>query len=127
VLIQNKSQHDLQHGLPLQQRVSVEDFFIPQRGPFVPHAATFLGINYLDERSPLALQLQASPWSANFRSGTYPKYNGSTDPAQYIMTYQVVVASARRDDATMAKSFIIALEGPALTWYTRLPSLSIDS
>jgi hypothetical protein len=27
----------------------------------------------------------------------------------------------------MAKSFIIALEGPALTWYTRLPPLSIDS
>jgi hypothetical protein len=26
-----------------------------------------------------------------------------------------------------SKSFIIALEGPALTWYTRLPLLSIDS
>jgi hypothetical protein len=27
----------------------------------------------------------------------------------------------------MAKSFIIALEAPTLTWYTRLPPLSIDS
>ena len=27
----------------------------------------------------------------------------------------------------MAKSFIVALEGPALTWYTRLPPLSIES
>jgi hypothetical protein len=27
----------------------------------------------------------------------------------------------------MDKSFIIALEGPALTWYTMLPLLSIDS
>jgi hypothetical protein len=27
----------------------------------------------------------------------------------------------------MAKSFIITLKGPALTWYTRLPPLSIDS
>jgi hypothetical protein len=68
-----------------------------------------------------------SPWPANFRAGTYPKYNGSTDPAQYIMSYQVAVASSRGDDATMAKSFIIALEGLALTWYTRLPPLSIDS
>jgi hypothetical protein len=68
-----------------------------------------------------------SPWPANFRAGTYPKYNGSTDPAQYIMSYQVVVASSGGDDATMAKSFIITLEGPALTWYTRLPPLSIDS
>jgi hypothetical protein len=68
-----------------------------------------------------------SPRPANFRAGTYPKYNGSTDPAQYIMSYQVTVASSGGDDATMAKSFIIALEGPALTWYTRLPPLSIDS
>jgi hypothetical protein len=43
------------------------------------------------------------------------------------MSYQVVVASSRGDDTTMAKSFIIALEGPALTWYTRLPPLTIDS
>jgi hypothetical protein len=27
----------------------------------------------------------------------------------------------------MAKSFIIAIEGPTLTWYSRLPPLSIDS
>jgi hypothetical protein len=43
------------------------------------------------------------------------------------MSYQVVVASSGGDDATMAKSFIIALEGPAWTWYTRLPPLSIKS
>jgi hypothetical protein len=42
------------------------------------------------------------------------------------MSYQVVVASSGGDDATMAKSFIIALEGLALTWYTRLPPLSIE-
>jgi hypothetical protein len=43
------------------------------------------------------------------------------------MSYQVAVASSGGDDTTMAKSFIIALEGLALTWYTRLPPLSIDS
>jgi hypothetical protein len=43
------------------------------------------------------------------------------------MSYQVAIASSGGDDATMAKSFIIALEGSALTWYTRLPLLSIDS
>jgi hypothetical protein len=126
-LMQNEGQHDLQHGTPLQQRAPVGDLFIPQCGPFIPHAVAFLGINYLDERSPLAPQLQVSPWPANFRAGTYPKYNGSTDPAQYIMSYQVAVASSEGDNATMAKSFIITLEGQALTWYTRLPQLSINS
>jgi hypothetical protein len=126
-LLQREGQHDLQHGPPLQQRAPVGDLFIPQRRPFILHAAAFQGVNYLDERSPLAPQLQVSPWPANFRAGTYPKYNGSTDPAQYIMSYQVIVASSGGDDATMAKSFIIALEGLALTWYIRLPPLSIDS
>jgi hypothetical protein len=97
-----------------------------QRGPLIT-LATFQGVNYLDELSPLTSQLQASPWPSNFRAGTYPKYNGSTDPAQYIMSYQVAIASSGGDDATMAKSFIIALEGLALTWYTRLPPLSIES
>jgi hypothetical protein len=120
-LMQHEGQHDLQNGPPLQQHAPAGDLFIPQRGPFIPHAAAFQGINYLDERSPLAPQLQVSPWPANFRAGIYPKYNGSTDPAQYIMSYQVAVASSRGDDATMAKSFIIALEGPALTWYSRFP------
>jgi hypothetical protein len=110
----------LQHGPPLQQRAQQED-------PRFPHAAPFQGVNYLDERSPLAPHLQVTPWPANFRAGTYPNYNSSTDPAQYIMSYQVAVASSGGDDATMSKSFIIALEGPALTWFTRLPPLSIDS
>jgi hypothetical protein len=44
------------------------------------------------------------------------------------MSYQVAIASCGGgDDATMAKSFIITLEGLALTWYSRLPPLSIDS
>jgi hypothetical protein len=126
-LMQSEGQLGLQHGPPLQQRTQIEDLFIPQRGHTIPHATAFQGVNYLDERSPLAPHLQVTPWPANFRAGTYPKYNGSTDPAQYIMSYQVAVASSGGDDATMAKSFIIALEGPALTWYTRLPPLSIDS
>jgi hypothetical protein len=126
-LMQHEGQLGLQHGPPLQQRTQIEDLFFPQSGHAIPHATAFHGVNYLDERSPLAPHLQVSPWPANFRAGTYPKYNGSTDPAQYIMSYQVAVASSRGDDTTMAKSFIIALEGPTLTWYTRLPPLSIDS
>jgi hypothetical protein len=120
-LMQREGHLGLQHGPPLQQRAQVEDLYFPQHGHAIPHAATFQGVNFLDERSPLAPHLQVSPWPANFKAGTYPKYNGSTDPAQYIMSYQVAVASSGGDATTMTKSFIIALEGPALTWYTRLP------
>jgi hypothetical protein len=37
------------------------------------------------------------------------------------------IASSGGDDYTMAKSFIISMEGPTLTWYSRLPPLLIDS
>jgi hypothetical protein len=120
-LMQREGHLGLQHRPPLQQRAQVEDPHFPQRDYTFPHAAPFQGVNYLDERSPLAPHLQVTPWPANFRAGTYPKYNGSTDPTQYIMSYQVAVASSGGDNATMAKSFIIALEGSALTWFTRLP------
>jgi hypothetical protein len=80
-LMQSKGQLGLQNGPPLQQRAQIEDLFIPQRGHAIPHATAFQGVNYLDERSPLTPHLQVTPWPANFRAGTYPKYNGSTDPA----------------------------------------------
>jgi hypothetical protein len=88
----------LQHGPPLQQRAQMEDLHFPQRDHAFPHAAPFQGVNYLDERSPLAPHLQVTPSPASFRAGTYPKYNGSTDPAQYIMSYQVAVASSGGDN-----------------------------
>jgi hypothetical protein len=73
VLMYREGHHSQQHGPPLQQCVPAGDLFIPQREPFIPHVRASQGINYLNERSPLAPQLQASPWPANFRAGTYPK------------------------------------------------------
>jgi hypothetical protein len=107
-----------QKAYKLEQQIAYmqdEGTYHMPRGPLIT-LATFQGVNYLDRRSPLAPQLQASPWPNNFRAGTYPKYNDSIDPAQYIMSYQVAIASSGGDDATMAKSFIIAFKGPTLTW-----------
>jgi hypothetical protein len=60
----------LQHGPPLRQRAQTEDPHFPKRDHAFPHAAPFQGVNYLDERSPLAPHLQVTPWPANFRAGT---------------------------------------------------------
>jgi hypothetical protein len=80
--MQREGHLGLQHGPPLQQRAQVEDLYFPQRGHAIPHATTFQGVNYLDERSPLAPHLQVTPWPANFRAGTYPKYNGKQFDSQ---------------------------------------------
>jgi hypothetical protein len=37
------------------------------------------------------------------------------------MSYDAAIASARGDEATLAKSLIISLEDVAANWYSRLP------
>jgi hypothetical protein len=71
-LMQREGQLGLQHGPPLQQRAQIEDLFIPQRGHAIPHAAAFQGVNYLDERSPLAPHLQVSPGPPTSGQGPIP-------------------------------------------------------
>jgi hypothetical protein len=56
-LMQREGHLGLQHGPPLQQRTQVEDLHFPQRDHAIPHAAASHGVNYLDERSPLAPHL----------------------------------------------------------------------
>jgi hypothetical protein len=56
-----------------QERAPAGDLFIPQRGPFIPHTAASQGINYIDERSPLAPQLQASPYPRQLQSRGIPQ------------------------------------------------------
>jgi hypothetical protein len=75
-LMQGEGQYNLQRGPPispalLQQYVQVGDPFIPQRGPLILLATAFQWINYLDKRSPLAPQLQASPWPAERELGLH--------------------------------------------------------
>jgi hypothetical protein len=89
--------------------------------------AAFQELNYLDERSPC--QHNSRPPRGHKTIERAPIRSTMTTQAQfskYIMSYQVTVASSGAYDSTMAKSFIIALEGPALMWYSRLPPLSID-
>jgi hypothetical protein len=56
------------------------------------------------------------PWLQNYRASTHPKYN---DIKIQPIHLELLGHSCffKVDDATMAKSFIIALEGPSLTWY----------
>jgi hypothetical protein len=56
-----------------------------------------------------------------------PRYNGSEDPTQFIMAYEATIASAGGDGPIMAKSFIMACEGPVANWYSHQPSGSITS
>lgn len=81
----------------------------------------------IDSKSPLSQGLQNSPWPPSYKPITLPKFNRKTDPRKFIMSFELVVASARGNESVMANSFVIAVEGDALAWYSMLRPSSVYS
>jgi hypothetical protein len=82
---------------------------------------------FVDSESPLSIGLQTAPWPPKFKPVSLPKYNDFGNSRQFLMRYESVVNSAGGDDVALAKSFIIACEGPVLNWYSLLPPHSVCS
>jgi hypothetical protein len=64
--------------------------------------------------SPLSIGLQTAPWPPKFKSVSLPKYNGFGNSRQFLMRYVSAMNSAGGDGVALAKSFIMACEGPIL-------------
>ena len=71
--------------------------------------------------------LQTKNWPLEYKPQNLPRYNGSIDPRQFIMSYEAAVAAAGGDGYTMAKSFMIIVRDITQSWYGNLPLDSIDS
>ena len=99
----------------IQTNYNLQGHYVP------PSAGTY------DPNSPLSAALQHTPWPLGYKSTQLPKYNGSEDPTQFILAYETTIASAGGDGPIMAKSFIMACEGPVANWYSHQPSGSITS
>jgi hypothetical protein len=82
---------------------------------------------FVDSESPLSIGLQTAPWPPKFKPVSLPKYNGFRNSRQFLMRYESAVNSAGGDDVALAKSFIIACEGPVLKWYSLLLPHSVCS
>jgi hypothetical protein len=84
-------------------------------------------LTFVDSESPLSIGLQTAPWPPKFKPVSLPKYNGFGNSRKFLMRYKSAVNSAIGDDVALAKSFIIACEGPVLNWYSLLPPHSVYS
>jgi hypothetical protein len=71
------------------------------------------------QKNLLADKLQLAPWPLQYQAAAPPKYHGNTDPWKFLMCYEVAIASAGGDKATLTKSLIITLEDVAANWYSR--------
>jgi hypothetical protein len=83
--------------------------------------------HFVDSKSPLYIGLQTAPWPPKFKPVSLSKYNGFGNSSKFLMRYESAVNSVGGDDVALAKSFIIACEGPVLNWYSLLPPHSVYS
>jgi hypothetical protein len=100
----------------------------PTKRPPKENFFTGNGIShFVDSESPLSIGLQTAPWPPKFKPVSLLKYNGFGNSKQFLMRYESAVNSAGGDDVALAKSFIIACEGPVLNWYSLLLPHSVCS
>jgi hypothetical protein len=46
-----------------------------------------------DDASPLAAELQATPWPQSYKPPQLPMYDGHSDPKQFLMSYEATIYS----------------------------------
>jgi hypothetical protein len=71
--------------------------------------------------------LRAVAWPSKFRPHLTEKYDGSTNPSEFLQVYITAIMAARGNDATMASYLHVALTEPAWTWLMNLTPGSIQS
>jgi hypothetical protein len=80
-----------------------------------------------DDASPLAAELQATPWPPSYKPPQLPMYDGHSDPMQFPMSYGATISSYGGNTAVMAKSFVMAVRNMAKTWYSSVRPGTITS
>jgi hypothetical protein len=75
----------------------------------------------------LADHLRATTWPSKFRPHLPEKYDGTSNPSEFLEVYVTAITAAGGDTAIMATYFHVALSGPARTWLMNLTPGSIYS
>jgi hypothetical protein len=68
-----------------------------------------------NDASPLAAELQATPWPPSYKPPQLPRYDGHSNPKQFLMSYEATISSYGGNTAVMAKSFVMVVRSVAQT------------
>jgi hypothetical protein len=60
--------------------------------------------------------LRVAAWPTKFRPHLPEKYDGTTDPSEFLQVYVTAIVAVGGDTVVMATYFHVALTGPARTW-----------
>jgi hypothetical protein len=66
-------------------------------------------------------------WPDKFKTGNINRYDGSSNPEEFIQVYQTVIDAARGDDRVKANFLPTTLTGTVRSWLINLPEGSITS
>jgi hypothetical protein len=75
----------------------------------------------------LADHLCAATWPSMFRPHLTEKYDGKSNPSEFLQVYVTAITAAGGDTAVVATYFHVALSRPARTWLMNLTPGSIYS
>jgi hypothetical protein len=75
----------------------------------------------------LADHLRVAIWPPKFWPHLPEKYDGTSNPSEFLQVYITAITAAGGDIAVMATYFHVALSGPARTWLMNLTPGSIYS
>jgi hypothetical protein len=75
----------------------------------------------------LADHLRTATWPSKFRPHLPEKYDGMSNPSEFLQVYVTAITTAGGDTTIMATYFHVALSGPAQTWLMNLAPGSIYS
>jgi hypothetical protein len=73
----------------------------------------------------LADHLRVASWPPKFRPHLSEKYNGTSNPSEFLQVYVTAITAIGGNTAVMATYFHVALSGPARTWLMNLAPGSI--
>lgn len=80
----------------------------------------------LSRKHPFAEAIMAVSLLARWKGPVIDKYDEKFDPDEHIDTYVTQISLYTTDDVLWCRIFPTSLKGTTLSWFTRLPPLSID-
>ena len=72
-------------------------------------------------------ELRSVMWPDKFKPDLPPRYDDTTDPAEFLQLYELGIEAANRDEKVMANWFPMALKDNARTWLLNLAPGTISS
>ncbi|XP_020222469.1 uncharacterized protein LOC109804954 [Cajanus cajan] len=78
-------------------------------------------------RHPFSRRIMEATLLDHWKSLPIEKYDGSADPDEHLNVFLTQATLSTQDDSALCRIFPTSLKGRALSWFTKLPSSSIDS